>query len=375
MLACSEQNDAEQLVSSCNKNNPVGNKTVQLGSLVRCLSPLSILGLLLLLPFARHIPERAAGVWGDGTILAEEKGWNERAVEISECIFDVDLASSSLAEAGAKISHASHQCHNQEVESGEEVPGQCSLMITEIFSIFAATASFLSSGIDHCPVLKTDDKAVCTASVSKLLASLSEVGVAGTLISEACADETLTDKGNENPPTLEPAAEAGTPVVEHEDAAGNVTERLLHEIGHVAQKDNKAEGNAECSIKAASAIIFLANAGSDIVHATRNCHKTEQGHEGASQLACAVAVQDSIGALATVANTLATVAMDCAQSVNIRKRCALDVTKLITALVEVATSATGVHIECVAKSHEAGNHSGEHSGQPSGEVGHRRLRN
>jgi len=309
------------------------------------------------------------------------------------------LASTSLAYAGATITHASHHCHKEEHESGEEVSEECPLATTEIFSIFAAIASFISSGISECPVLKTSEMAMCSARVSKLLASLSEVGIAGKLISEACtgtanseeSHRRLTDEENEDSSTVEPASEAETPDVEN-DASGHVAEGSgevhvaegsgeVHEFAHEAHEGKKELGLAECSIKAASAVFFLGKAASDIVHATHHCPKKEEGHEGhegGSDLECSVAVQNSIGALGTVANTLATVAMDCARSVNIKTRCAVDVTKLITALVEVAASATGTHVECVAEHHEEGEHSeeAEHSEEGnSEEVAHRRLLN
>mmetsp|Transcript_110635 Transcript_110635/g.214233 ORF Transcript_110635/g.214233 Transcript_110635/m.214233 type:complete len:367 (+) Transcript_110635:80-1180(+) len=366
MLTCNERSDAEQSASSCNENIFVDKKVARLRLLVRYSTPLLILGLPLLLPFTGHSPELTIGAWGNSTSLSEDKGWNVRAVEVAECIFDVNLASSSLAYAGATISHASHQCPKEEAEIGATPSEDCSLATTEIFSIFASIASFLSSGISKCPVLKTNEMAMCSASISKLLASLSEVGIAGKLISEACTE----DEGNKFVILpLEFAVEAETPSVEHAEAAGHVAEgsEEVHESEHAAQKDKEALGITECTIKAASAIFFLGKAGSDIVEAAHNCPKEEEGHEGGSDLDCSVNVEKAIGALGTVANTLATVAMDCAQSVNIKARCALDVTKLITALVEVAASATGTHVECVAKSNETGEHVGE--------AEHRRLRN
>jgi len=331
-------------------------------------------------------------------MLAEEKGFSERAVEIAECLFDVNLASTSLAYAGATITHASHHCKKKHTESEEEHSEEeeeneeCPLATTEIFSIFAAIASFISSGISECPALQISDKAMCSASVSKLLASLAEVGIAGKLISEACngnSDELpapdeaaehrrLTDEGNEDP-APEPAA------AEHEEGVGHLAEGTeeAHEVEHEVKADRKKLGIAECSIKAASAVFFLGKAAADIVHASRHCpkggegHEGEEGHEGVSDLACSVAVQNSIGALGTVSNTLATVAMDCARTVSIKTRCAVDVTKLITALVEVAASATGIHVECVAEPHEAEPHEAEphEAGEHSGEVEHRRLHN
>merc|ERR1712129_670909 len=112
--------------------------------------PLLMLGLLMVMPLARHPPELSSIFLGNRTMLAEEKGFSERAVEIAECIFDVNLASTSLAYAGATITHASHQCKKEDTESEEE-PEECPMATTEIFSIFAAIASFISSGISECP--------------------------------------------------------------------------------------------------------------------------------------------------------------------------------------------------------------------------------
>jgi len=361
-----EHSDAEQLISSCDNSISVDNKMPRLRSVARWLMPLLMLGVLLLLPLARHSPELSYGLLGNSTMLAEDKG---RAVEIAECIFNVNLASSSLAYAGATISHASHHCPKEPAESGAEPPEECSVATTEIFSIFAAIASFISSGIAQCPVLKEHEKAACGASVTKLLASLGEVGIAGKLISEACIENSnephrrLTDEGSEDIPAPEPAAEAETPAVEHQEVAGHVAEGSTedHEIDH------KKEETAECSIKAVSALFMLGKAGSDIVHATKHCPMGGEKHEGESDLDCSLAVQNSIGALGTVANTLATVAMDCSRTVSIKTRCAVDVSKLITALVEVAASATGTHVDCVAKHQEEEGHSGD--------VEHRRLLN
>jgi len=372
-----EHSDAEQLISSCDNSISVDTKMPRLRSVARWLMPLLMLGVLLLLPLARHSPELSYGLLGNSTMLAEDKG---RAVEIAECIFNVNLASSSLAYAGATISHASHHCPKEPAESGAEPPEECSVATTEIFSIFAAIASFISSGIAQCPVLKEHEKAACGASVTKLLASLGEVGIAGKLISEACIENSnephrrLTDEGSEDLPALEPAAEAETPAVEHEEVAGPAAEAetpaVEHEevAGHAeGSDDKKAEGTAECTIKAVSALFFLGKAGSDIVHATKHCPMGGEEHEGQSDLDCSLAVENSIGALGTVANTLATVAMDCARTVNIKTRCAVDVTKLITGLVEVAAAATGTHVDCVAKHQEEEEHYGE--------VEHRRLSN
>jgi len=391
-----EHSEEEQLISSCDNNIFVDNEVPQRRSVVRCMMPLLMLGLLLL-PLAGHSPELSHGYFGNRTMLAEEKGFGEHAVEIAECIFDVNLASSSLAYAGATITHASHHCQKEQNENGAEPPEECPMATTEIFSIFAAIASFISSGISECPVLKTSERAMCSARISKLLASLGEVGIAGKLISEACTENSpephlyhrrLMDIPNEDLPTPEPAAEAETPTtpttpttpitpttpttptvpaVEIPEVVVAEDSEEVHEIEHETKEDRTALGIAECSIKAASAVFYLGKAGSDIVHAAHHCPRGEEGHEGGSDLACSVAVQNSIGALGTVANTLATVAMDCAQSVNIKTRCAVDVTKLITALVEVAASATGIHVECEAEPHEAGEHSGESE--------HRRLRN
>jgi len=327
---------------------------LRLQSVARWLMPLLMLSLLLLLPFAGHSPELSYGLLGNSTMLAEQK---DRAVEIAECLFNVNLASSSLAYAGATISHAMHHCPKEPTESGAEPPEDCSMATTEIFSILALVASFISSGtrgIAQCPILKTGEKAACAASVTKLLASLGEVGIAGKLISEACTQNSnephrrLTDEESEDRPALEPAAEAETPAVEHEEVAVHVAE---------GSEDKKAE--VACSIKAVSALFLLGKAGSDIVHATKHCPRGGQEHEGVSDLDCSLAVQNSIGALGTVANTLATVAMDCSRTVSIKARCAVDVTKLITGLVEVAASATGTHVDCVAKHQEEEEHSGE----------------
>jgi len=355
-----EHSDAEQLISSCDNSISVDSKMLRLRSVARWLMPLLMLGLLLLLPFAGHSPELSYGLLGNSTMLAEEK---DRPAEIAECFFNVNLAGSALAAAGATMSHASHHCPKETTDSGAAPPAECSVATTEIFSIFAAIASFISSGIAQCPVLKTHEKAACAASVTKLLASLSEVGIAGKLISEACIENSnephrrLTDEGSEDLPALEPAAEAETPAVEHEEVAGHAE----------GSEDKEKEANAQCSIKAVSALFFLGKAGSDIVHATKHCPMGGEEHEGVSDLDCSLAVQNSIGALGTVANTLATVAMDCSRTMSIKRRCAVDVSKLITALVEVAASATGTHVNCVVKHQEEEEHSGE--------VEHRRLSN
>jgi len=375
MSTCEEVSDAEQLISSCNNTISVDSKMVRLRSVVRWLMLLLMLGLLLLLPLAGRSPEQTYGFLGNSTMLAQENGFDARTVEVAECILNVNLASSSLAYAGATISHASRHCSKEVTESGAKPPEECSMATTEIFSVFAAIASFISSGISQCPVLRTNEMAECSASVAKLLSSLAEVGIDGKLISVACTESShephsrLTDEGGEDLPNLEPAAETETPAVERFEVAGHVAEgsEEAHEIQHAANKHDQAVGLAECSVKAASAVFFLGKAASDIFHATRHCPKGEEDHEGGSDLACSVAVENSIGALGTVANTLATVAMDCASSVNIKTRCAVDVTKLITALVEVAASATGTHVNCVAKPHKEREHSRE--------VEHRHSRN
>lgn len=295
----------------CGADGSVREPRSQRPSLVRWLVPAFVAALLLLLPFTGTIPAVHA-MLGKDTVFAYQATPAEDlatpAEEEAHCFFDVSLASTSLAAAAATINRATHNC-----DTGRNLSTKCDLDLTKMFVMFAEGSSYFLSGISNCPT-KFQRNRMCEARIAKLLAAFGQIGVAAQRMSHEC----------------------------------NKTE----EAAPVNPNHSPAEV-ATCAIEGSKAVLEFGEGVMYIARAARYCPKAYRRAE--RQVRCAVSLQGALASLGTSANTFATLALDCAKSVKSShaSKCDVDISKLVIALVNVATSATGLHLDCVLK---ANNH-------------------
>jgi len=287
--------------------------------------PALLLGMLVLLPFVGHM-RVVRRLLGSQLIRADER--TDRG---ADCFFDVGMATTSLAQAVTTIKKATRDCPKDPNDEGK-----CPLDITEIFVLFAETAAYFSSGISECPSVHPTDM-MCESRLAKFLSSIGDIAVAAQQIHQECVRVHHKQQPHRR------LQEAGLLANVLTNASGS-----QNMLTNPAQMPANASLIAHCTIKASSAAFMLGKATVDISKAVRNCPKAGNMDAGdGPALKCAVAWQSTIGALGTVASTLASVALECAQSINIQQRCGIDVARLITALVEVGASATGMQLDCV----------------------------
>jgi hypothetical protein len=243
------------------------------------------------------------GMLGNDTIRAYHA---TPAEEEAHCFFDVGLASSSLAGAALTISRAAHSC-----PTGRNLSAKCDLDLTKIFVMFSEGASYYLSGISDCPSKFQRDR-MCESRIAKLLAAFGQIGVAAQRMSQECNK----------------TAEAAT-----------------------ANPKHSPEEVATCAVEGSKAVLEFGEAVMYITRAARYCPKGQDFRKSERQVRCAISLQSALSSLGSSANTFATVALDCAKSVksSSASKCDIDTSKLVIALVNVATSATGLHLDCVLK--------------------------
>jgi len=287
--------------------------------------PALVVGMMLvLLPFMGRVPV-VRRLFGSQPI-----GVDERSDQGAGCFFNVGMATTSLAHAVSTIKRAIDDCPNDPDDEGK-----CPLDMTKVFVLFAESASYFATGISECPSIQPTNL-MCEARVAKFVSSLGDIAVSGQLIHEECIH--VHHKSEPHRRLEAPGMFANLPT-----NASALPDMLTNAPG----MPKNASLIAHCSIKASSAAFMFGKATVELSKAVRYCPNAQKFHDGGAQLKCSFALQASIGALGTVASTLASVVLECAESINIQQRCGIDIAKLITALVEVGASATGMQLDCV----------------------------
>jgi len=291
--------------------------------------PALVVGMMLvLLPFMGRVPV-VRRLFGSQPI-----GVDERSDQGAGCFFNVGMATTSLAHAVSTIKRAIDDCPNDPDDEGK-----CPLDMTEVFVLFAESASYFATGISECPSIQPTNL-MCEARVAKFVSSLGDIAVSGQLIHEECIH--VHHKSEPHRRLEAPGMFANLPT-----NASALPDMLTNAPG----MPKNASLIAHCSIKASSAVILFGKAMVDLSKAVRYCPKRNNFEAYRERMECSVALQNAIGALGTVASTLASVALECAESVNVQQKCALDISKLVMSLVEVGASASGVQLHCVWQSH------------------------
>jgi len=266
----------------------------------------------------------------------------------------VGMATASLGHAVTTIKRATKDCPNDPYDEKK-----CPLDMTEIFVLFAHTAAYFTSGISNCPLIEQENM-MCESRVAKFIASLGQIAVAAQGIHQDCVrvhhmegpkrrleEAVMPVTASAALPTVPALASVPeVPAVPEVPTVASVPE--VPAIANPPKISANASFIAHCSIKASTAVFLFGKASIDIAKAIRYCPKANDfNNNNGAELKCSVAFQSSIGALGTVASTLASVALECAESLNVDQKCGLDVSKLVMGLVEVGASATGLQLDCV----------------------------
>mmetsp|Transcript_21208 Transcript_21208/g.41473 ORF Transcript_21208/g.41473 Transcript_21208/m.41473 type:complete len:352 (+) Transcript_21208:105-1160(+) len=315
-----------------------GTRALRLPSLARWRIPALAVGILLLMPCLWHVH-----------VLRQLQG--SQAIQASEasdtgadCVFDVGLATTSLAHAVTTIRKATQDCPKDPYDEGK-----CPIDISEVFVLFAHTASYFASGVSECPSTEARNMK-CESQTAKLLASFGQIATSSLRLHEDCVrvHHKMDPKRR-----LQEIAGAGNPTAAAGLTGNPADAAALQKIFTDPFSEMPANTSfiAHCSIKASSAVILFGKAMVDLSKAVRYCPKRNNFEAYRERMECSVALQNAIGALGTVASTLASVALECAESVNVQQKCALDISKLVMSLVEVGASASGVQLHCVWQSH------------------------
>lgn len=413
MLTSTRHGQSRDLSAAYGDGAAVKGQMSQQPSLMRWLVPALVAGLFLLMPFAGSVLAVPAmqGMLTNSTMRAYHGTDTE---EQAHCFFDASMATSSLANAGFLIARATKHCAPEKLTKAG-----CALDVTEVLTVFAHFASYFESGISTC--LKTDQMCQARiARLVAALGDLTVAGGLiqfqcirshhphyGTRrLVESNTTAPASGLADQTVPTAAPAAAPATtptaaPVMATAAAPAEKPAAAAVEAPATAPAETPAAAAAErmavapapaqavapaaapaetpaaapdtataptksfwtankiahCTIQASKAVLELEGAVMYITRAAKYCPKAQDFDEGEGQVRCSVAVNSALTSLAESANTFATVALGCAETVqqSFHLKCKLDISKLVMALVEIASSLTGICLDCVWKANARDN--------------------